>query len=199
MASSQVEICNMALANLGVTTFIAQINERSKEAGVCRLFFDSVRDTTLEAFDWAFARRRVRLALTNASVTNWAHAYAYPSDCISARRIVIPCDRRPRANERIPFEVSSDGQKRLILCDLEDAELVYTVRVEDPNLFSASFVAAMSAALSARIAMPLTVSTTISNNAIQLAARALDAAVASDENQGQEDEPKESELIAARN
>lgn len=199
MASSQVEICNMALANLGVTTFIAQMNERSKEAGVCRLFFDSVRDATLEAFDWGFARRRVRLALTSGSVTNWAHVYAYPSDCIAARRIVIPGDRRPRANQRIPFEVSGDGQKRLILSDVEAAELIYTMRVEDPNLFSASFVAAMSAALSARIAMPLTVSTTISNNAIQLAGRALDAAVASDENQGQEDEPKESELIAARN
>jgi len=198
MAASQIEICNMALASLGITTFIAQMDERSKEATVCRLFWETARDATLEAADWNFARRRVKLALTLSSVTNWQHAYAYPSDCIKARRLVIPGDRRPRATERIPFEIAVDGDKRLILTDLVDAELIYTQRVTDPTLFPSSFVTALSAALAARVAMPLAVSSTIAEAAMQAAARSLNDAVAQDEREGQEDEPKESELIAAR-
>jgi len=198
MASSQIEICNMALSHLGVSTYIAQMNERSKEANVCRLFFDAVRDTALEAFDWSFARRYVNLALSNEQAPNWQYAYAYPSDCVKPRRIVIPGRRNPRADQRIPFEVATIDGKRFILTDVEDAQLAYTMRVTDPNLFSASFVDVMSALLASRIAMPLSVSTTIARQAAQVAADALDNAVASDAGTGQEDPPQESEFISAR-
>ena len=198
MASSQIAISNQALAHIGVTTSIASLTESSKEARICALFFEPVRDTLLEAFDWGFARKRVALALSTAEVTNWEFAYAYPSDCVAARRLALAGQRNPRADQRLPFELASDGAVRLLLADQEDAELVYTARITDANLFSPGFVELMGYALAAKIAMPMAVSTSIANMARQAAADAFNAAVARDLNQGQEDQPVACEFLTVR-
>lgn len=202
MASSKTAIANMALSNIGISTYIADIDtERSKEANVIRLYYDQARDSVLEAYDWGFARKSRVLTLTAEEFTNWEYAYSYPSDCVKARRIEYEGLRNPRADQRIPFEVrvNNDGTQRYIVTDQVDAELVYTMRLTDPNMFSPSFVNALSTVLSSLIAMPLSVSTSITDKATARAAQVLDGAVASDERESQEDHPADCEFIAARN
>jgi hypothetical protein len=198
MASSQVQISNLALAHIGVSQFIAAPNEKSKEANICALFFEQVRDNLLESLEWNFASRRVKLAQTTSAITNWLYAYQVPTDCIAARRLVMPGMRMLPSESRIPFEIGSDGKQTVILTDQENAELIYTERVTDPNRFAPSFVTALSWYLAAEIAMPLAVSTQLADRAAKMAQAAFNSAAASDLQQEQEDNPPESEFIRAR-
>lgn len=188
----------MALAHIGVSTFIASAGERSKEATICNQFFEPVRDSLLEAFEWSFASRRVSLALTDVEITNWLYAYKYPADCVAARRLVYEGLRNPRSDQRIPYEIGYDGTQRLILTDQVDAELIYTARITDPNLFSPLFVTAFAWLLAEPIAMPLAVSTSLADRAAKRASQWLSAAIAGNLREGQEDQPAESEFISAR-
>lgn len=88
--SSTVQICNMALSHIGAGPLISAINppDGSVEAGYCSAFYDQARIELLESSGWNFALKRTDLAsITNASTT-WAYAYALPSDCLSAKRIL---------------------------------------------------------------------------------------------------------------
>lgn len=155
MASSEVQICNMALGHVGISIFIDSLSEQSQQATVCNLFYEPCRDMALADFDWNFARRRVALADLGTPPTNWLYRYALPADCLAVRYLVVPGSREPRANQRIPYEIAEEGEVRVLYTDQEEAELVYTRRVENPNLFSAQFVKALAQLLASEIAIPL--------------------------------------------
>ena len=196
--SSRVQICNMALAALGQDQFIQSPTERSKGNDTCSLFYDTVRDLLLRAHDWNFARRRRVLALTAAEVTNWQYAYRYPSDCLAIRWLVIVGTRTPARNARVPYEIATDGDQKLILTDLAEAEIVYTARITNTTLFDETFVHAFSLALGVKIAMPMAVDPGLAKNVAQQAREALGEAIAGDLNEEQADIEPESELITVR-
>jgi hypothetical protein len=80
---SKVEICNIALQNLGARK-ITSITENTVEAIECNLRYDTARRTLLAMHPWNFAIRRAAL---NATVTspafNYSYAYTLPSDFLS--------------------------------------------------------------------------------------------------------------------
>ena len=105
--ASKVDICNMALMRIGVSTIISDINEGSQESNVCAQFFDATLDYILRDYPWNFAEVRVTLAQAAGDPpTNWAFKYAYPSDCLAAIAITIPGLRTPTAAARVPFKVA---------------------------------------------------------------------------------------------
>ena len=55
--ASVVELVNMSLANLGVTLFIADINEASREAATAKVFYDHALRLALRRFPWSFATK----------------------------------------------------------------------------------------------------------------------------------------------
>jgi len=200
MAASKTGICNMALSALGISIYIANVDtEQSKAANVCRRFYDQVRDAVLEEFDWGFARVSKSLSLATVSFTNWDFSYNLPSDCVAPRSIVNPAVKNVTDESRIPFKMMNSGGSRFIATDMEDAELVYTSRVDDASLFSPSFVTALYYALAAEIAMPMSVSTTIAELCSRKAKAAIDNSVASDASKEQEGPAPECGFISARN
>jgi hypothetical protein len=108
MAASEVEICNMALAQLGVSATIGALTERSKEAKACNLFYVTARDKTLRDFPWPFARRVEDLALVSDDLDEWSYAYRYPADAVFARRILNGVSRVRTRDTDIPYWISSD-------------------------------------------------------------------------------------------
>jgi len=140
MATSETEICNMALAQLGVSITINSLTERSKEAKACNQFYATARDKVLRDFPWPFARRIVDLALVSSTLDEWSFAYRYPADCVFARRIINGVSRRRTRDTDIPFELASDASGQLIYTDREDATLEYTALITDVSRFSADFV-----------------------------------------------------------
>jgi hypothetical protein len=105
----------------------------------------------------------------------WQYAYAYPSDCLAARFLVA--DNPPQGqdlpvlaagayatplwpwNPGWTFIVgnaldANGNQIRIILTDLEFAQLVYTVRVTDPDVWDPQFLLASTAYLGAWLVNP---------------------------------------------
>ena len=163
---SEVKICNLALSNLGARSRIESLTENSTEAKECNLWYDFAREAALEAFDWNFATKRLTLATdVEAPPDNeWSYRYQYPSDCVSAREIVNPfgnpsyIGEDPLLGDAIPFvvETSSDGTRKTILTDLNNADLRYTRNLDDTTLFSNHFIFTMAAQLAMLMAVALT-------------------------------------------
>jgi hypothetical protein len=161
--SSKSDICNLALSNIGISQWVANIEtDRSNEAIVCNRWYDITVDFTLRDYDWNFARRRLALAaLTTALPSEWDYVYAYPTDCLIIRRIQREGFRKDTIASRIPYEVGGEtgmnADTRVIYTDEINAVVVYTKKITDPSLFDPHFVLALGYALAANIALPLAV------------------------------------------
>jgi len=158
--ASEITICNRALSNLGVQR-ITSLSEGTKQARECNLHYAEVRDELLQEFEWPFATKRAELALLSETQSGWDYAYAYPNDCLVARRIYDASTGDNTDNlevkPTIPFEValSESETKKVVLTDQEDAELIYTKKVTAPGLFPPDFTTALILKLSSVLAMPL--------------------------------------------
>lgn len=152
--SSELDICNMALGHLGVSTKIQNLAaERSKEAQACRLFYEPTRDEVLRDFDWSFARRREALSkVADDPNTDWNYSYRKPAGALAVRS--LPNDAGIRVDtpaSRVVFEEGSDTTGELIFADQTDAEVTYTYRETVAEKFPPDFVSALSLLLAARI------------------------------------------------
>lgn len=164
--TTQLDICNMALRHIASTGGqIANLaTERSKEAQACRLFYPQVRDEVLRDFPWPFATRITPLALVEEDPTSeWLFAYRYPANCASFRRLLTPSSlamsffnapvvRYPMRNARLRFRISRDDVGKLIYSNEDAPYGEWTEQLDNPEDYSADFVAAVSWKLAAYIA-----------------------------------------------
>ncbi len=186
---SIVDICNRALSHTGTDQAIASLSEKSKEARVCARWYEPIRDQLLRTFAWNFAQRQVLLASMGDVPTGWQYRYRYPTDCVDLQRVFQSGNYHPGIEddglEMAPFKIASDGEGgRVILTDIEQAEALYTARVDDPNLFPADFVVALELTLAANIAMPMLAQPKISDYLANKARQALSEAMAANLNEG---------------
>jgi hypothetical protein len=152
--ASVVDVCNLALSHIG-KYHIASLQDARKEALECRTLYPRARNSTLRDFDWNFARKRIILAQLVDTFAGWDYAYQYPTDCLRALQIFNTAS--DSAVDQIPFEIGvNEGLSgRVILTDQEEAILIYTAAVEDPNVFDDVFIDALSYRLAADLALPL--------------------------------------------
>jgi hypothetical protein len=175
MASSDVQICNLALSRVAQAS-IASLTETSPPARQCRVHYEPARDTVLRAFDWPFARARVALANVGLGlVTEWAYRYQLPADCLAVRR-VGPFDRHAAP---VPFETEG----ATVLTDLSEATLVYTQRITDSTRFDPLFADALAWRLAMDLALPLKVDRALRSEAAQGYQTAISAAEAAAANE----------------
>lgn len=202
MAATVVQICNLALSNLGISTLLSSLDEDSNEARVCNIWYEMTRDAVLQDFEWNFAKRRVSLAeLSEAAATEWDYVYAYPSDCIQTRMLTLPGIRHPRNDQRVQFEVAYNGSQRVIYTDQIQAELIYTSRVTDAAIFPPLFVVSLSWALAAAIAPSLVgqiAGQSVAASMRQVYQQMLMQAAAAAMREGQEGPEPEPELLTVR-
>jgi hypothetical protein len=139
--ASKVGICNLALTRIG-KELISDVTADTAAAIACNAVYEYVLDALLSQTAWNFATRSAALAEVTDEYTNYDYAYAYPTDCLWAMEIVNDVSEDP-----IEFEVvsNSTGTQR-------QAELRYVSRVSNPNLYSASFIMALSAKLAIELA-----------------------------------------------
>ena len=111
---------------------------------------------------------------TPAQVVSWQYEYAWPQDCVRLRQVKYPFEQ-PQSNvrpwsgvvnastlfpgpmeNRVPYQITLDrdasgNQIKVVLSNIENALIVYTARVVDPNLwddeFSEAFVYALASHL----------------------------------------------------
>lgn len=205
MAASKTQIANFALSHIGEGKAISDLDsENSREAKVCRQFYELARDTALRDFPWAFAQARKDLELIKRLSdddpnTEWTYAYQYPSDALMLHRIESGV-RRENRQSRVPFEVLNNGSSRQIWTDCQNARLVYTKKIVIVEAYPDDFVMALSYKLASLICPLITAHDpfNIKRNMMDLYAMELDRARANDGNEPQPEEEPRSEFDRAR-
>ncbi|SMF64682.1 hypothetical protein SAMN06265365_12330 [Tistlia consotensis] len=198
MTSSVVQICNLALGDVGAKAQIQSIDEASREAQLCKLYYDPARREVLRDHDWGFASKSEALALVGGQPVPrpWRYAYGYPSDCLAFREIL----REAAAEPPEPFEIAVnrglDG--KVILADRALAVGRYSANVANATLFDAGFVGALAARLAVDLAQSLIGDLRKRDTLLQLYAQRRDAARRADLAENGSRAGAEPEALAAR-
>lgn len=197
--NTSTQVCNLALLRIGNTEFIDALNEATTQAAVCSQIYEHAREVALTRFPWVWATKRATLAVVDGETrSGWLYVYAVPSDCLRPLEIWSGA-RAPARDQRIPFWVERGASaSRVILCDVEDAELSYLVNVEDVAEFPALFADALSWLVAADLALALPGKSGLASGALSAYEAALARARASDLAQRQEDMVPDAEAIRVR-
>jgi len=217
--ASKTEAVNIALARIGITRRVADVDsDTTKEAVTARLVYDTVLDEVLRAFPWNFAQTAVALAEAAEDVTipGYDYQYQYPTNCVMAHTVCDDAGVRATLDSwpmywdysrlqspRWPFKVAlhPDGDRRVILTDLEYAYLIYTARVTDTSVWDPLFLSAFCDRLAAELSMPL-VEGDGGQRRLQLAVSrfqsSVQSAMAQSFNEARDDERPDSPSITAR-
>ena len=155
--ASKMDIINLALANLSREP-IQSLSEPNPEALQLKVHWETALASVLRDHPWGFAMRRKPLAALADTPIGFSYAYAYPEDCIQARRIMpVGCGGAWRNRAAYPFEIgrSLDGRHKAILTDLPAAALEYTTRQVPCEEFDPQFVNALAWRLAAEICLAI--------------------------------------------
>lgn len=168
MASSEVDICNLALGLLGADR-ISSLSEDDN----CYIHYPLCRDACLEAVDWSFALTRVAISTTDAT----SPAFGY------ANRFLIPANIlrviEVNGNE---YEWVIEGE--YILTDEATVEILAIRRVTDVRQYSQAFTMMLAALLASTLAIPITNSKSMVEAALALYSQRKQEAQAGDGRQG---------------
>lgn len=199
--SSKTDIANLTLAHCGVGKQIANLDtENSAEARAIRPFYEMARDAVLRDFEWPFATKFADLGLVETDPTDeWGYSYRYPSDCLKIRRI-LSGSRNDTLDTRASYKISSDDTGSLILTDVVDAQVEYTVRTTAVERYSPDFILALSYRLAVYAAAKLTAGDPfkLGDKAAKMYLFELGLARTSAVGEEQPDRPQESEFITGR-
>jgi hypothetical protein len=156
--ASITDICNAALSHCGTRSKISAIDEGSAEANACRTHLALVRDATLRAFDWNFARLTATLAELPNPPARWQHKYALPVDCLRLRYLNDdPMLLLPETFCEVAADRDSTGAPiGVVLTNATPVAAIYTARIEDSGRWDAGFADAMTWGVAARICFELT-------------------------------------------
>ena len=208
MASTETDICNLALAALGDEATVVSIDppEGSAQADHCAQWYPLARDTVLESHDWKFASRRAAGAMLTTSVAPWGYAYAKPNKALRVRA-VLPAGASSNYNQGVienecPFDVETleDGTE-VIVTDQPDAVLCFTSAAVDVGKFPPLVVHAIARLLASYLAGPVLKGDTGRNESraqLQLYNGWLLKAQTSDMNQQHVKDPHVAQQLAAR-
>ncbi|MEE9351523.1 MAG: hypothetical protein V3U78_04630 [Thiotrichaceae bacterium] len=140
--ASEVDICNIALSELGEEPIIA-LSEDSKAARLCNLFFADTRDMVLREHPWNFAIKRASLArLLDNPIYEFDAQFQLPSDYIRIVKI---------EDDHLDFRV--EGSKLLI--NTNSVKIEYTSRITDTAAFDPLFVEALALRLAEKMSYNL--------------------------------------------
>ena len=151
---SVVDVCNMALAQLGKPE-ITSIDEKSAAAQWVRRAYDVSRRNALSRSDWVFARAAASLVgIRDIDNPRFPYAYARPLDLVKVRAVgdgALPY-RRGAAWGGLPYELAGSFIRGMVPL----ATLEYTRDVLDPESWPAGFMEAVALKMASSIAMQAT-------------------------------------------
>lgn len=97
--ASDVAVCNLALDQIKETAIVILTgDERTKTEYLCSRWYTTIRQTTLQAFNWNFALVSENIPRGGTpEVSNYTDYYVFPNDFLKLRAIInpkIPLSRR---------------------------------------------------------------------------------------------------------
>lgn len=147
MATSNVEVANLALQKLGQSRKLESLTQDHPNARTMSLAFAPVRDALLRKYAWSFAIHRDSIA-ADASGPVWGdwNRYTQPSDFLRLLR-----------DDESGIETDWKIEGLYILSrDSSPLEFRYIRKITDPTYFDSMFVEAFACALALRTCKEIT-------------------------------------------
>ena len=141
--ASEVDICNIALSNLGERPITAR-NDQNQRARACDNRFDDVRDLVLRSHVWNCALKREQLT-SSATAPVWGYDVAYPKPAKMLRLISV------KENE-YPFKIEGEN----IVTNSTSLNILYIEQVTDTAKYDALLIQAIALRLATEIAQDIT-------------------------------------------
>jgi hypothetical protein len=237
--TSSVDITNRALQAIGTRSTIASMTEGSNESNNASLCYASTRQELIRSAPWNFATATATLALLKSAPgttetpawpasgvwstayppPGWSYEYAYPADCLQARKLVgnyMP--GQGGATPLFPLAVSSalpfwdlPGQRfqvtsdldannnpmTVVLANVDQAILCYLRDITIEDIWDPLFCNAMVQALAGKLALALTGDKGLAEQRFKAANDGILQARAADGNEGIMVLDREAEWITA--
>lgn len=186
MAYSVIQICNLALAHLGVEPIINFDPPLNTRVRLCDALYPASRDEMLSAFAWSFAKQTQAL---NASVDTHPEGtvYVIPQDCLTPIELV-PVYQPPRPWFREGLNIIVPEGFEPLSNDV--LYLRYIKTMTDTRFFSFKFISALAYLIAARAALPLTKSEKLKSSLFALYERTQKEAQQEDAMQGEGRDPQ---------
>ncbi len=194
MATSYIEICNLALSFVGGAR-ITSFDGSSREAILCEANYDLGRRAVLEERDWTFAINRDTLNAT-ADVPKYGFSYTFllPNDSmriIQVYNLNEGLDPNPRGTQ---YKV----EDTYIYANDSTIDVRYIFDQINTKRFSPLFDQTLAAFIAKNIAVPLTKNNTLMQNMTALYDESLSRAAASNGLQGSREKLVRSTLENSR-
>lgn len=163
--SSEVDICNLALAHLGDEAEVVAISppDGTIQAAHCGRFYPFARGVLLEMFPWSFAVKRVAIPklATNPLDDDWGFAYSLPTGCLRPLSCLYPgvperylgTDTDINSHPYV-IEAAANGSA-IMYTNVETATLRYIALITDTTKYTPGFTVALSRLLAAYLSGPI--------------------------------------------
>jgi hypothetical protein len=178
---NSTDIANLALGRLGVGQAIANLNEQSTPAKLCRRFYDYCRQEVLRSHPWGFASSWITLAqVADQTFPGWSYVYAYPANALMVWSVAdesgvrsswtsdLYCsDVLTGMRRRYPFKVAlkDDLASRVLLSDTSSAYAFLTYDVTNTGTFPVDFAGVLASRLAMEVGGPLQAKVDLIQNA----------------------------------
>lgn len=172
--TTPADMINLALGRIGFGDRIGSIYEGSKAAKQALDLYSQTRDELFRTGDYGFTERNVTMTLIKSAPAGgyfppnlwdgavnppppWQFEYTYPDDCLKVRSVKpIPLFVQNFDPQPNVFAVVNDQyftpSRKVILCNVPDAMLVYTAQVTDPTRWEVDFIEEFAATLGRKLA-----------------------------------------------
>ena len=148
MAQSALDICNMALDYCNIRN-ITSIDEGTKEAKKCKMWYDTVRKSLLMNLNATFSIKRAVLAeiADYKHVFGYKKAYSLPRDLLMVLNLGSPLDDNY-------YQIEGE----YFYCDesVQEVQIRYIADVTDVTKFDAEFCDCFALKLAEKICLALT-------------------------------------------
>lgn len=153
MADSVYAICKAALSRLGTETNFTAFGDNTPEARMLEVAYDPARRSVLRAHPWAFAIKRVELALEASTPSfEYTYSFALPADCLLVRRTDY---------EALGYDHDYRVEGKSLLTDDSAVKIEYIADITDTSKFDPLFDDALSQRIAAELAPALTDNATL--------------------------------------
>lgn len=186
MASSQTEVANIALTELG-TDLIVSLEDAVKAAILIKTNWNNLLDAVTRAYPWNFARTRKTLSpdATAPEGDDWTYQFTLPPESLRVLKTDL-------TDEQWVIE----GRK--LLCNTDTVTIQYLQRVDDVTRWDACFVQAYAARLAHLLAYPLVQSAALKDSMWTTYKQKLSEARSIDAQEGRLDEVEANLWIESR-
>ena len=142
--TSDINICNMALGNIGAAPIVS-FSDESQTARICASYYGHVRKYLLSAYPWSFNRRHVRLVPLPKGEEyedEPVFLYAYPTEALYINGVYMK--GFPEQKLHYDVRLGDDGKRRLFVGISGSLFADCRVDVEDVSVWPEVFCEAVS-------------------------------------------------------